>query len=63
MTQQLHHLPILVDVLQSFDVPDTPELEGGKQLVFLDVQGTQVTLRLRRTTADKLLLRLAEEAR
>jgi hypothetical protein len=59
MAEASHQYPnLLVDVLRYLEIPDTPELQGGRSLVFLDDRGALVSLRLRRTTADRLLLTL-----
>lgn len=54
-----HHLPILKDVLRYLEVKDS-DPPGGRLLVFLDENGAQVTIRLLRTTADRLLKILGE---
>ncbi|MFI4933856.1 MAG: hypothetical protein ACHP7N_04510 [Caulobacterales bacterium] len=61
-----HHLPLLTDLLRFLEVDDASKVEGGILLVFLDEGGNEVTIRLRRTVADKLsrtLATLAKEER
>jgi hypothetical protein len=50
-----HHFPLLTEVLRCLELPDQDGKEGGVLLVFADENGAQVNVRLRRTTADRLL--------
>jgi hypothetical protein len=58
----VHYFPLLVELLRCLDAEDTPELGGGKLLVFLDEAGKQVTVRLSRTAFHSLSQTLANLA-
>jgi hypothetical protein len=49
-----HHFPALVDVIRYVEIPEARGKGDDSLLVFADENGAQVTIRLPRTTADRL---------